>query len=105
MNIFEISQLILEQQRSNQPYLEFLRAPSMSVGIYSLPVDGVDPQQPHHEDELYYVIKGRATIQVNGQNREVEPGNLIFVSAEVEHRFHTITEDLTVLVFFAPAET
>ncbi len=105
MNIFEISQLILEQQRLNQPYLEFLRASSMSVGIYSLPAGSVDPQQPHHEDELYYVIKGQATIQVNGQNRQIESGNLIFVSAEVEHRFHTITEDLTVLVFFAPAET
>lgn len=105
MNIFEISQLILEQQRTNQPYLEFLRAPSMSVGLYSLSAGSVDPQQPHHEDELYYVLKGRATIQINGQNREIEPGTLIFVSAEVEHRFHTITEDLTVLVFFAPPET
>lgn len=105
MNIFEISQLILEQQRTNQPYLEFLRASSMSVGLYSLSAGSIDPQQPHHEDELYYVLKGRATIQIDGQNREIEPGTLIFVSAEVEHRFHTITEDLTVLVFFAPPET
>jgi len=29
---------------------------------------------------------------------------VVFVQANIEHRFHTITEDLTILVFFAPAE-
>jgi mannose-6-phosphate isomerase-like protein (cupin superfamily) len=105
MNAFEISQLILDQQRAGRSYLEFLRVPALSGGIYSLPAGGIDSQQPHHEDEVYYVVKGRATIQVGSENREVEPGTIIFVAAEMEHRFHTITEDLTVLVFFAPAES
>jgi mannose-6-phosphate isomerase-like protein (cupin superfamily) len=105
MNVFEISQLILEQQRLNQPYLEFLRVPSMSVGIYSLPAGGIDPQQPHHEDEVYYVVKGRGLIRVGAEDRPVESGSIVFVAAEVEHRFHSISEDLTVLVFFAPPET
>ena len=34
----------------------------------------------------------------------VRPGHLLTVPARVEHRFHSITEDLLLLVFFAPAE-
>ena len=34
----------------------------------------------------------------------VGPGHLLTVPARVEHRFHSITEDLLLLTFFAPAE-
>jgi mannose-6-phosphate isomerase-like protein (cupin superfamily) len=74
----------------------------MSAGIYELPAGDIDPQQPHTEDEVYYVIRGRAAIQVGDEVRDVAPGTVIFVSAGVEHRFHSIAEDLTVLVIFAP---
>jgi len=77
----------------------------MSAGLYQLAAGTTDPQQPHTEDELYYIVQGRAQITVDGENIAVEPGSLIFVAANIEHRFHTITEDLTVLVFFAPAES
>jgi len=104
MDAFEISQLIIEQQRSGRSYLEFLRVPTLSVGLYNLPVGGVDPQQPHTEDEVYYVVGGRGYIRVEAEDRTVEPGTVIFVAAHVEHRFHSISEDLKILVFFAPAE-
>ncbi|GIK38520.1 MAG: hypothetical protein BroJett011_23530 [Chloroflexota bacterium] len=105
MNAFEISQLIIEQQRSGKSYLEFLRVPTLSVGIYSLPAGGVDPQQPHTEDEVYYVVEGRGYIRVDGEERSVEPGTVVFVAAKIEHYFHSISEDLKILVFFAPAES
>ena len=102
MKAFEISQLVRE--RGDRSYLEFLRSASLSAGIYHLQAGAIDPQQPHTEDEVYYVIGGSAFIRVGGEDREVRQGSIIFVEATVEHRFHTITEDLTVLVFFAPAE-
>jgi len=71
--------------------------------MYVLPVESSDPQQPHHEDELYYVVRGRARFQADSEDREVAAGDTIFVAAEVEHRFYDITEELAVLVFFAPA--
>ena len=104
MKTFEISQLIEERERTNRSYLEFLRLPSLSAGVYELPAGASDPQQPHSEDEIYYVIRGRAFIKVGEQDCEVQPGSIVFVEAAVEHRFHTITEDLTLLVLFAPAE-
>jgi mannose-6-phosphate isomerase-like protein (cupin superfamily) len=74
------------------------------MGLYELPAGGIDPQQPHTEDEVYYVVSGRALIRVGNEDQRVSAGSIVFVAANVEHRFHTITEDLSILVFFAPAE-
>ena len=104
METFELVHLIDQQNQSGQDYLEFLRVPSLSAGLYTLPAGAVDTQEPHTEDEIYFVISGRAFILVDQESRRVEAGSLIFVKANVEHRFHTITEDLRVLVIFAPAE-
>jgi quercetin dioxygenase-like cupin family protein len=104
LDAFEISQVIAEQQQSGRAYLEFLQVPALSVGLYALPAGGVDPQHPHTEDEVYYILSGRGAIRVGEEDREVQPGSLIFVAAQAAHRFHSITEDLKILVFFAPAE-
>jgi mannose-6-phosphate isomerase-like protein (cupin superfamily) len=104
MQAYELTQLIEQQNQTGQDYLEFLRVPSLSVGLYMLPAGAVDMQEPHTEDEIYYVISGRASILVDQESRPVEAGSLVFVKANIEHRFHAITEDLRVLVIFAPAE-
>ena len=77
----------------------------MSAGLYVLPAGSTDPQQPHHEDEMYYVVRGRARFKAATEDREVSAGSVIFVAAEVEHRFYDVTEELAVLVMFAPAES
>jgi quercetin dioxygenase-like cupin family protein len=97
----------IEEQRagSGRPYREFLRVPAMSAGLYVLPAGAIDHQKPHREDEVYYVIRGQARFKAGSEDREVAAGSVIFVAAEVGHRFYDITEELVVLVFFAPAET
>ena len=104
MDAFELAQLITECSQAGSQYLEFIRKPSLSVGLYMLSAGAIDQQEPHTEDEVYYVVNGRASIQVDNESRSVESGSVVFVQANIEHRFHTITEDLTILVFFAPAE-
>lgn len=105
MKAFDIQSLQAQQAAANQLYLEFLREPSMSMGLYVLPAGGIDPQQPHAEDEVYYIISGRGMITVGDEVLPVAAGSIIFVAAEVEHRFHDISEELVILVFFAPAES
>jgi|SRR5580698_437323 mannose-6-phosphate isomerase-like protein (cupin superfamily) len=90
---------------SGRPYREFLRVPAMSAGFYVLPAGATDHQKPHREDEIYYVIRGRARFKAGFEDREVSGGNLIFVAAGEGHRFYDIIEELEVLVFFAPAES
>jgi quercetin dioxygenase-like cupin family protein len=104
MQSFDLSAVLAERQRTGRPWLEFLRAASLSVGVYHLKAGQDDPQRPHTEDEVYYVVAGRAVFRAGGQAREVGPGTVLFVERLAEHRFSEVVEDLTVLVFFAPAE-
>jgi quercetin dioxygenase-like cupin family protein len=102
---FQVDQLEKQQAQTGKSYLEFLRLPAMSAGVYTLPVGGTDPQKPHKEDEMYYVVRGRARMRVGSEDQAISQGSVIFVAAEVEHRFYNIAEELVVLVLFAPAET
>jgi quercetin dioxygenase-like cupin family protein len=97
----------IERQRSRdgKAYREFLRVPSMSAGLYVLAAGQTDPQRPHHQDEMYYVVRGKAKFRAGDQEQAVSAGSVLFVAAEVEHRFFDITEELAVVVFFAPAES
>jgi quercetin dioxygenase-like cupin family protein len=97
----------INQQRaqSGKLYREFLRVPAMSAGLYVLSPGATDPQRPHHEDEMYYVVRGKARFKAGNEDREISAGSVLFVAAEVEHRFYDIVEELAVLVFFAPAES
>ena len=104
MQSFELSQLISRQKSSEKLYLEFLRVPDLSMGLYVLPAGSADPQSPHTEDEVYYVVNGKAKIKVGEEDRDVLAGSIVYVAKNVEHRFHTIEEELKILVFFAPAE-
>jgi mannose-6-phosphate isomerase-like protein (cupin superfamily) len=104
-DFFDISELLRERKQQGRHYLEFLRRDAMSAGVYVLPAGGTDPQKPHKQDELYYVVSGRARMKVATQDREVKAGTVIFVAADVDHRFYDISEELVVLVFFAPAES
>lgn len=103
---FEMPALQAQQLvHSDEAYLEFLRRDSMSAGIYALEAGADDPQQPHGQDELYHVIEGRAVLEVDGDQRPVQPGTVVFVAAGTRHRFHSIAAKLVVLVVFAPAES
>src|SRR5512141_1889377 len=104
MQAFKLAQLISQREASNKLYLEFLKVPNLSMGLYVLPSGGTDPQSPHTEDEVYYVVSGRARIKVADEDRDLQSGSVVFVAKNVEHRFHSIEEELKVLVFFAPAE-
>lgn len=104
MQAYELAQLISQREASIELYLEFLKVPDLSMGLYVLPAGGTDPQSPHTEDEVYYVVSGRAKIKVADEDRPVQAGSIVYVAKNVEHRFHSIEEELTVLVFFAPAE-
>jgi mannose-6-phosphate isomerase-like protein (cupin superfamily) len=104
MQSFDLSTILTEREKSNRPWLEFLRVAALSTGVYHLKAGQADQQRPHTEDEVYYVLSGRASFRAGQEQQTVGPGRLIFVERLVEHRFYDVTEDLTVLVVFAPAE-
>lgn len=103
--IFDLEALIEKADSRDAPYLEFLRVPSMSCGIYQLSAGSKDMQGYHDEDEVYLVVKGKGRLQVEDEDREVGPGSVLYVSATSEHSFFEIEEDMTMLVFFSSPGT
>ena len=104
MAVFDVNALSAELGATGQSYLEFIRQSSLSMGLYELKAGQPDLQEPHTEDETYLVMKGRARFKQGDEEFEVGPGTVIYVPANVEHRFFDIKEDLSAMVFFAPAE-
>lgn len=102
MDAFVVRDLLSGLDSNEHDYAEFFRAPTLSLSVSRWPVGSVDDQEPHTEDEVYYVVSGRARLSVAGEDVAVGAGSIAYVAAEVEHRFHEIEEDLEVVVFWAP---
>lgn len=96
-----IDEVRAEREGHGRPWQEFIRVPDLFTGLYEIPAGGEDRQSPHDADEVYYIISGRATALVEGERIAVEPGSVLYVAKDKEHRFVDIVEDLSVLVFFA----
>ncbi|WP_340559614.1 cupin domain-containing protein [Streptomyces sp. GSL17-111] len=104
MKTFRLEELEAERAANDGAYLQFLRERNMSVGLYALDRGVPDPQQPHRQDEVYFVVSGRAALTVGDETTSVARGSVVYVPAGVPHRFHHISEDLRVLVVFSPPE-
>src|SRR3989442_7856182 len=103
MKAHEISELDPQpRDAEGHGYIDFLASEKLSVGLAVWPAGSADHQQPHKEDEVYYVISGRGHIRVADDDRPVRPGSLVFVAAGVEHRFFPVAEELPVLLLCAP---
>jgi mannose-6-phosphate isomerase-like protein (cupin superfamily) len=97
----ELEGMIARARVSSDSYApEVLR----SVGLYIVPAGGPDDQSPHAEDEVYYAVRGRAKIRVGEEDHPVQPGTVLFVPAKAVHYFHDISEELILVVFWAPPE-
>jgi mannose-6-phosphate isomerase-like protein (cupin superfamily) len=101
--VFSLPAAAKEQAALGEEWREYLSVERLSVGIYALKKGATDTQSPHQQDEIYYVAAGRAVITVEGKAYPLEPGSVVYVARGARHKFHDITEDLTTLVFFAPA--
>ena len=99
----DIADVRAQRAEHGRPWQEFMRVPDLFAGLYEIPAGGEDTQSPHDADEVYYVLEGRATAVVDGERIPVAPGSVLYVAKDVEHRFVDITQDLSVLVFFATA--
>lgn len=102
--LFQLEDLYNEASEKDLTYLRFIDNEKLSSGIYQLKAGVTDEQEPHKWDELYYVLEGRAKLNVEGEQFEVVPGGILFVAADAVHQFVEIEDDLKLLVFFSKKE-
>ena len=101
--MFDLAKLKKKVEGREPQLHEFLRGPTLSGAIYRLPAGSRDMQAPHFEDEIYFVLEGRARLRVGAEEQEARPGMLLFVRATAEHSFFDIEEDLTLVAVFGNA--
>jgi mannose-6-phosphate isomerase-like protein (cupin superfamily) len=75
------------------------RSPGVELGVYVLVAPEPDRQQPHEDDEVYVVLEGGRTLEVEGEPVRLREGHAVFVPAGAAHRFVGY-EQLSVLVIF-----
>src|SRR5205823_12954673 len=80
-------------------YVVVHESPGLEVGVYVLVAPEPDRQQPHADDEIYVVLEGRWTLEVDGNAVELTKGHAVFVPAGAHHRF-SACEHLSCLVIF-----
>lgn len=78
-------------------------SPGLELGVYVLVAPEPDRQQPHEDDEIYVVLEGRGTLEVEGELIQMHEGQATFVPAGADHRFVGY-EQLSVLVIFEKAQ-
>lgn len=89
------------QWPDGERYAEGMRHGSMSMGLYA-PV-GRDPQQPHAQDEIYVIHRGRGVLFIDDRRYDAAPGDAFFVAAGTTHRFADFSDDFaTWVVFWGP---
>lgn len=71
---------------------------SLEVELYA--PERIDPQNPHTRDEVYIVVSGSGMYYIDGDRVPFGPGDFLFVTAGVSHRFEDFTDDLKVWVLF-----
>lgn len=74
-------------------------SPGLEIGVYVLVAPEADRQQPHEDDEVYVVLEGTGTLEVEKERVDVREGQAVFVPAGADHRFVGY-EQLAVLVVF-----
>ena len=90
-----------ETYPSGVPFVTLMAGGSMSVEVFA-PEDQ-DRQQPHAQDELYFIHRGTAHLMIGSQRFDCASGDAFFVAAGVEHRFEDFSDDFcTWVVFYGP---
>ena len=100
MQPIEVSETSRRLREAGGGYEIVHESPGLEIGVYVLVAPEPDRQQPHEDDELYVVLEGRGTLEVEGRSAELEEGQALFVEAGAEHRF-TGYEGLSLLVVFS----
>ena len=98
--VYQLPELLKRVEPGSVRFHEFLRTPSLSCSIYHIPGGSKEMESAHEEDELYFVLSGRARLRVEDEDHAVEQGTLMYVRAACDHTFFDVEDDLTVLAFF-----
>lgn len=98
--IFDIAAFLSKIPTSHY-FIDVMNTSTMEIGIINLKKEQEDTQQPHISDEIYYVVSGNGTIEIDGIKKEVNPGKIIYIPKRIPHSFHANSNELVILYILA----
>jgi mannose-6-phosphate isomerase-like protein (cupin superfamily) len=101
MTPFQIHQILTQQKERSEAWTPFLDVPTLTLGVYTVREPDQETHAPHPRDEVYYVVSGRGVLHAAGMDQPLGPGSIAYVPAGEAHHYHSIEEELVLLVFFA----
>jgi len=99
--VFELQDLVSRLKKEDGYFLDFLKVRRLEAGIILLHPGERDTQEPHMADELYFIIEGSGFIEFGRNKRAIKKGSVIFIPANMHHKFYDNDEDIVVLYMFA----
>jgi mannose-6-phosphate isomerase-like protein (cupin superfamily) len=99
MRSFDTGSAVARLRATGGGYEIVHESPGLEIGVYVLVAPEPDRQQPHSDDEVYVVLDGSGTLEVEGERIDLREGQAVFVPAGADHRFVGY-EQLAVLVVF-----
>ncbi len=80
------------------PFVAMMAGGTMSLEVYAPKSE--DLQEPHRQDELYFIQGGHGELVINGQRFDCTVGDAFFVAAGVAHKFENFSSDFVTWVVF-----
>ncbi len=87
-------------KKSSSYFYTFINRDSLAAGILVLQAGEKDTQEPHDNDEVYYIISGDGFLKIKDKDYGISKDKLFFVAKGVDHFFHGNKTELKVLYFF-----
>lgn len=103
--VFDTNEYVKKIAKSDTYFHTFLNKENLAVGILRLGPGGNDTQEPHENDEVYYVVKGDGFLEINGKDYPVSEGMSYYVAKKIPHKFHENKKELVVMYFFGGPDT
>ena len=97
---FDLTSYLGKIKKSSSYFYTFINKSSLTAGLLLLQPGEKDTQEPHDNDEIYYVISGDGFLKIKNKDYKISKDKIFFVEKNVDHYFHGNSKELKVLYFF-----
>ena len=102
---YDVDEYIEKIKNKNSYFHTFVNRDTLAAGVLVLQSGEKDTQEPHENDEVYFVIKGDGFLKIKDKDYLVSKNKMYFVAKNIEHYFHGNSKELVVLYFFGGSGT
>jgi mannose-6-phosphate isomerase-like protein (cupin superfamily) len=86
------------KKEAHDRFTVLMKHGTMTVEYYA--PQYTDPQSPHKQDEIYVIASGHAIFFRDGERLNCKSGDILFVPAQMRHRFEDFSDDFATWVIF-----